>query len=299
MRTVRFLMVAILALGVLPFATSPADAAPPGNDEPAGALPLRLGDRVVQDTREATTSAADDALNEECGAPLTNASVWYKYTPGVNRGVVLDMTASDYSGGLLVFEGTPTAESLVGCGRGATGVSARAGKTYNIMAVSDTEVMGGRLVLTMRPQPPPPRVHVTLAKRGKVFRGGAARIRGSYFCKGVDSAGLFGTLHQRAGRLKIPAYFEKEVRCDGRRHRWSARLVSQVATYARGRARARVTVAACGEFDDCRSDSAKRRVRLVRAAGGLSRQFLLRSVSPPQTESLRSLGKSHTNGWSR
>ena len=166
------------------------------------------------------------------------------------------------------------------------------------MAVSDTEVKGGRLVLALQPKPPPPRVHVRLAKRGKVYRGGAARIRGTYFCKGGDSAVLFGTLRQRAGRLKIPASFEKEVRCDGRRHRWSARLVSEIATYARGRARARVTVQSCGVFDDCRSDSASRRVRLVRAAGGPSRQFLLRSVPPPLTESLRSLAES-PNGWSR
>jgi hypothetical protein len=260
---------------------------------------LSFGDRVVQDTREATTSAADAALNEECGAEFTNASVWYKYTPGVNRAVVLDMTSSDYSGGVLVFEGTPTTESLVTCGPGAAGLSARAGKTYNIMAVSDTEVNGGRLVLALKPKPPPPRVHVTLAKRGKVFRGGAARIRGTYFCKGGDFAVLFGTLRQRAGRLKIPASFEKEVRCDGSRHRWSVRAVSEIATYARGRARAKVTIEGCGIFDDCRADSASRRVRLVRAAGGRSRQSLLRSVSQTQTQSLRSLVRSHTNGWSR
>jgi len=209
------------------------------------------------------------------------------------------MTSSDYSGGLLVFEGTPTPESLVACGAGAIGLSARAGKTYNIMAVSDTEVNGGMLVLAMRPKPPPPRVHVTLAKRGKVFRGGAARIRGTYYCKGGDDAGLFGTLRQRAGRLKIPASFEKEVRCDGNRHRWSARLVSEIATYVRGRARAKVTIQGCGMFEDCRADSASRRVRLVRAAGGPSRQLLLRSVPPPQTESLHSLARSQKNGWSR
>jgi hypothetical protein len=98
--------------------------------------------------------------------------------------------------------------------------------------------------------------------------------------------------------LKIPASFDKEVRCDGSRHRWSARLVSDIATYARGRARAKVTIEACGVFD-CRADSSKRRVRLGPAAGGPSRQLLLRSVSPPRTEVLRPLVKSQRNGWSR
>ena len=256
---------------------------------------MNPGDQLVQDTTEATTNAQDAALNEDCGAPFTNASVWYKYSPTANLAVVLDMTASDYSGGLLVFEGTPTAESLVTCGEGAVELSARAGKTYYVMALSDTEVNGGNLVLSLMRRPPPPQVHVRLAKRGKVFRGGAARIRGTYFCKRGSDATLYGTLLQRAGRLKIRSEFGKEVRCNGRRHRWSARLVSDTATYARGRARARVTIDACGLFD-CRADSAKRRVRLLRAAGGPSRRLLLQ-LPTARLQSPRPMVESQRDWW--
>ena len=101
----RLFIVTISAVTLLPMTAAPATAAPPGNDEPTGAVGLRLGDRVVQNTSQATTNAQDAALNEECGAPATNASVWYKYTSAVSRRVVLDTTTSGYSAGLLVFRG--------------------------------------------------------------------------------------------------------------------------------------------------------------------------------------------------
>jgi hypothetical protein len=261
MRTLRLSMAAIVAVALIPLAAASASAAPPANDEVAGAVALSLGDRVVQDTSEATTNAGDDALNADCGAPATNGSVWYKYTPSVNRPFVLDQTASDFEGGFLVFEGTPTAESLLTCGPGMVAVNGQEGTTYNIMAIS-TDAAGGRLVLSLKNPPPAPNVNVTIAKRGKAYRGGAARIHGHYYCRNGDFAGLFGSLTQRAGRLKIPAEFGRGIRCDGQRHAWSVRLVSRIGTYARGPARARVTIEACGVIE-CNSDTAKRRIRLV------------------------------------
>src|SRR4029077_11902238 len=165
MRTLRLLVPPMLTAGLLTLAAAPASAAPPGNDEPQGAVVLHLGDRVVQNTSEATTNAQDEALNANCGAPATNASVWYKYSPHVDRNVVLDATASSYSSGMLVFKGTPTARSLVTCGPGSVVLRARAGKTYNIMVISDTNVNGGKLVLMLKKAPPPPRVHVSVGGR--------------------------------------------------------------------------------------------------------------------------------------
>src|SRR3954462_12468287 len=99
MKTWRLFVTVTAAMGLLPLAAAPASAAPPANDEPLGAVALHLGDRVVQDTSEATTNAQDSALNANCGAPATNASVWYTYAPNMDRTVVLDTTASDYSSG--------------------------------------------------------------------------------------------------------------------------------------------------------------------------------------------------------
>jgi hypothetical protein len=266
---------------LLPLAAAPASAAPPGNDEPQGAIALQLGERVGQDTTEATTTAQDAALNANCGAPATNASVWYSYSPDRDRNVALDMTASDYSGGMLVFLGTPTADSLVTCGPGVVGLRARASNTYTIMVISDTDVIGGQLSLSLK-KAPPPRVHVSLARRAVAFRGGAARLHGTYSCKRGDFAVLSGALHQRAGRLKITAHFGRGIRCNASRRHWSARLVSPVGTFARGHALARVRIDACGIFA-CRHDTIKHRVHLAWAAGSQRQQ----RVQPPTTGTQR------------
>jgi hypothetical protein len=262
MRARRFFLPAMLAAALVPLAAGPASAAPPGNDESAGAVALHLGDRVEQDTTAATTNAGDDALNAGCGAPATSASVWYTYSPTVKRNVVLDTTDSSYSAGLMVFDGTPTADSLVTCGPGGVGLRARAGKTYYVMAFSDTEVNGGDLVLTLQ-NAPTPRVHVSLAKRGVAFHGGAAKLHGTFSCTHSESfAELDAHLSQRAGRLKIQADSGTGIQCDGNRHHWSIRLVSPVGTYARGDAVAKVQIISCGLLQ-CRQDKVKRNVHLA------------------------------------
>lgn len=282
MTTRRQLVTAVMAVGLLPLAAAPANGAPPANDEAQGALVLQVGDRVVQDTSEATTTTQDEALNAGCGAPATTASVWYTYSPDRDRMVVLDVTASDYSGGVLVFAGTPTADSLVACGPGIVALRARAGKTYSIMVISDTGVSGGRLVLSLEKAPPPPRVHVSISPRGLAFRGGAARLNGTYSCHHGQFAALHGTLFQRAGRLKIQAEFVRGIRCNGDRRRWSARVVSPVGTYARGHALTRVTIVACGILA-CRRATTKREIQLAWASGSDGRPW----AQPPTTGTQR------------
>lgn len=274
MSTRRRLMTAVIAVGLLlPLAAAPASAAPPANDEPAGAVPLQLGDRVVQDTREATTTPQDEALNTGCGAPATTASVWYTYTPDKDREVVLDVTESDYSSGVLIFAGTPSAGSVVACGPGIVGLRAKLGKTYSIMAIADTGISGGQLVLSLEKAPPEPRVNVSLAARGVAFRGGAgaAEIHGTYSCRNGEFAAVRGTLLQRAGRLKIQGRFGTEIKCNGQRRQWSARVVSPIGTYARGHARARIQIFACGVIA-CNQDKAERDLELAWATGPDRRQ---------------------------
>ena len=47
MNALRWSVAAISAVALLPLVAVPASAAAPANDEPAGAVVLRLGDRVV------------------------------------------------------------------------------------------------------------------------------------------------------------------------------------------------------------------------------------------------------------
>jgi hypothetical protein len=256
----------ILGAALVPLAAGPASAAAPANDESTGAVALGLGDTVTQDTTQATTNAGDDTLNTNCGAPATNGSVWYKYSPSVKRNVALDVSASNYSAGLMVFQGTPTADSLVTCGPGEVGLHVRAGQTYFIMAFSDTAgVVGGNLVLSLK-NAPKPRVHVTLAKKGVAFRGGAAKLHGTYSCTHADSFAELDThLFQRAGRLKIQGDSGTGVLCNGRRHKWSTRIVSPIGTYAPGSSIAKVSLISCG-LVQCSLDRAKAHVHLARGS---------------------------------
>src|SRR4051812_38757305 len=166
MRWLRLIGTAAAGALLVPLAAAPVQAAVPANDKPGGAITLHVGEQVTQDTTQATTDANDAALNESCGAPRTNASVWYKFSTHRDRDLLLDMRASDYSGGFLVFEGAPTKQSLVTCGAGMLGIRTLAGATYTVMVISDTAKRGGNLVMSLHRPPPPPKVKVTVARRG-------------------------------------------------------------------------------------------------------------------------------------
>jgi hypothetical protein len=135
----RFALAAAMAMTLALFGATPASAAPPGNDTFPGAVPVTVGDTDTIDTTEATTDADDAQLNTECGAPATDASVWYAFTTGVGTDVVIDVSLSDYSAGVLVGTGTQGNLGLVTCGPGAVGFSAEAGTTYFVLAIDDQE----------------------------------------------------------------------------------------------------------------------------------------------------------------
>jgi hypothetical protein len=267
MRWLRSTAAGLPALLLVPLTAAPSQAVVPANDHPAGAVRLHPGDQVTQDTTEATTDAQDAALNAACGAPYTNASVWYQFSTRRARDLLLDMAGSDYSGGFLVFEGAPAADSLVACGETAVGLRAAAGTTYTVMVVSDTEKNGGTLVVSLHRPPPSPNIRVTVAPRGLAYRGGAARLHGTYSCRNAPGdSGISGTLVQRVGRLKIPARFRDTVRCDGRTRRWSARAVSATGIFDRGPAKVRIRAFACGMFSCVAVGHSPQRIRLVRAS---------------------------------
>ena len=233
----------------------PALAAAPVNDTSATAVAVSLGDHVELDTTEATTDASDSDLNAYCGAPVTKASVWYSYTPAVDGGVVLDMTSSDYSGGFLVFQGAPTADSLVDCGPGVVGFSAYAGSTYYVMVIDDDEdgntANGGHLVMDVNEAPPPPTIDVTVAPTGKVDRSGTAWISGSYTCTDADFVDLEAQLTQQVGRFKVTGYGYTfgEGTCDGTAQPFTIGITSDNGTFAGGKAASVVFSYACGAFD--------------------------------------------------
>ena len=110
----RTALSAVMAVALIPaVAVSAANAATPSNDAVSGATVIgSLPTTITQDTTQATTDAVDAALNADCGAPATNASVWFEYTDVAGAGFIATMENSDYSGGFFVTEGDPSLADL-------------------------------------------------------------------------------------------------------------------------------------------------------------------------------------------
>src|SRR5919106_165995 len=186
-----------LAAGMLMFVqTSTAVAAPPSNDTFGGATVVSLGFSEQLDTTEATTDADDAQLNATCGAPATDASVWYAFTAAADGGVVVDVSQSDYTAGVLVGVGTQGSLETVDCGPGTVGFTATAGTTYYILAIDDQEDGGGNggtLQISFNEAPPPPTVDIVVDPVGRVDpQTGAAYLTGTYTCSNAEFIEVFG-----------------------------------------------------------------------------------------------------------
>jgi hypothetical protein len=264
-------VIAASAIGALTVAMSatPSWAAAPSNDELGGAVAVSLGDHITQDTTEATTTTADDQLNSGCGAPATDASVWYTFTAADDGGAVLDASSSDYSAGFMVFEGTPTAESLLTCGPQTVGFVATAGTTYTMMVFDDEQdgnpANGGNLVLDVTAAPPPPTVDVTVDPKAKVDKTGTAWVTGSYTCTDADSIELDGELHQSVGRVTVNGFgfLFDEGTCDGTARSFTMPITGENGKFAGGKAASIVFSFACGVLE-CADGFTEQRVQLVK-----------------------------------
>src|SRR5262245_24176465 len=199
-KPVSCLALAVSALGI----SAPAAlAAPPTNDTFAGATPVAVGFSEVLDTTDATTDGDDAQLNTFCGAPATDASVWY-VLEGTGAGVVVDVSQSDYSAGVLVGVGTQGNLEIVTCGAGAVAFIAEAGTTYYVLAIDDQfdgSGNGGSLNISFNETPPPPTFEVALNRFGKVdIHTGIATVSGTYTCSNGDLVDIFINANQKIGR---------------------------------------------------------------------------------------------------
>ena len=100
---------------------------------------------------EATTSPEEGAFNSFCGAPAFEHAVWFTATSTLDGDVAVDVSASDYSAGILVLTGTPGDLTPINCGPGRIGGPVTAGQTYYLLVFGDglTTPTSGNLVLTI------------------------------------------------------------------------------------------------------------------------------------------------------
>jgi hypothetical protein len=267
MRLTRSVTVLLAAILLLALQALPASAAPPSNDTFGGATVASLGFSQTLDTTEATTDADDAQLNTNCGAPATDASVWYSLTAAADGGVVVDVSQSDYSAGVLVGTGTQGSLELVTCGPGTVGFTAVAGTTYYILAIDDQfdgAGNGGTLRISFNEAPPPPTVDITVDPVGRVdARTGEAFLTGTYTCSNGDFIDVFGEARQAVGRFVIVGSFSFSDfgTCDGAVHTWSATVFPENGKFAGGKAMTVTFAFSCGPFQ-CAEDFVEQTVRL-------------------------------------
>lgn len=272
-----------MVLAMVWFGAMPAQAEPPGNDTVEGSTAISVPFFGEQDTTEATTDEVDATLNQECGAPATDASVWYNITPDEDLGVSVLVGGSDYSAGVIVateIEGELHVET---CGPEQVSFFAEAGTTYQLLVFDDQldgEGNGGNLVLEVEGEQvgPPPEVDLTVDPIGFFHKDGTATVSGTFTCSGEpDFIDLFGHLQQNVGRFTINGFFglfsegeppeengESDLSCDGSTHSWTATVFSDDGLFRGGKATVEAEIFACGFFT-CSSDTVTETIRLRRA----------------------------------
>lgn len=135
----KLLVILALAISALGASAPAALAAPPSNDMFINAKPVVVGASDVTDTTEATTDIDDTHLNDACGAPATDASVWYALA-GSDTVVEVDVSQSSYSASILVGVGSKGNLQPITCGSGGIAPEAffaLAGTTYYVLVIDD------------------------------------------------------------------------------------------------------------------------------------------------------------------
>jgi len=261
------ILVSLVVVASLAFAT-PALAAPaPPNDTYAGRTLIgSLPFTQTLDTTKASTDATDTEANANCGAPATEASVWYSLTASSDGAVIVDVSASSYSAGVIVVTGSPGSFSLVTCGPGSVAFGTVSGETYALLAFDDQPGAGngGTLTISVDEAPPPPTVSLTVDPTGHFNNvTGSATVTGTVLCTGVaDFTFLDVQLSQKVGRVAtVSGFGETGFTCDGTTQPWNVEVFPFSGLFKGGKA-ASVTVAvACGILF-CGSDQVTRSISL-------------------------------------
>ncbi len=263
----RFVSALLVALIAVSLSAGAVLAAPPSNDTYASAIAITtipFSDTV--DTTEATTDGLDEELNAQCGAPATDASVWYTLTAPADTQILVDASGSDYSTGVLVATGSPGGFEVIACGPQAVSFSAAAGVSYTLLifdAQEDGGGNGGNLQLVVGEAPPPPEVDVAVDAGSFDPRAGTATVTGTVTCSVGTGAFISVQLSQRVGRFIIRGFGDTFVECDGTAQRWTAEVFGETGVFRGGRARVQVFAETCSQFD-CSFDSAEADIRLKR-----------------------------------
>jgi len=247
-----------------------AHAAPgPANDTLASATVIsELPFDDVVDTSRGRSDTDDSDLNEQCGAPVTNGSVWYSFTaPEGLDGLAVDVSQSDFSAGAIIAHREGSSWFVDACGPGGTGAFVTPGTTYSILAFSDTPGVTGGTLRFHAEAAVIPTVDLTVNPKGKVDRQGTAYVSGSVRCTGGDFIYLDTSLRQLVGRVAITGYgfVYDELPCDGVTRTWTSVVVPDNGKFAGGKAASFSFAFTCGSVF-CADGFVEQKVMLSKGA---------------------------------
>lgn len=243
--------VGVLTVSILTMGVSPAVAAAPANDTYDGRVRLTIPSTVVQDTSEARSGALEQTLNRHCGAPVMDASVWYRFRQPVDTVAVLDASASDYSAGILVASTYEGRRRVVTCNPDMVALDVAGGRWYDVVVFdwqNDGGGNGGTLVLNG--YVPTRRATVTGTVDPKATfeaQTGGATVTGTMTCTGSTYwAGVDVTLTQRAGRLLVNGWGGRNLGCDNGTRTWTVTISDASGLFRGGEAEVVVTFSGGG-----------------------------------------------------
>jgi hypothetical protein len=207
-----------------------AHAAPPSNDEPAGATPISaLPFSETVDISEATVGASD-----ACGGVAT---VWYQYTPTEDIRVGFDASQSSIEPVLGLYSGDPANLSLHGCSYYYYPVrifaDLTAGVTYYVSVGSSYyEPWPGATVTLSVAEAAPPLTSVSTIVNGSgtVNRDGVATVSGTVTCDQPGYAQIYVNLTQRFNRNLAQGSGYASTMCGPEPVPWSAEVWTSTGT---------------------------------------------------------------------
>lgn len=192
--------------------------------------------------------------------------MWYAIE-GTGTVVVVDVSSSNYSAGLIVGVGSPGAFDVVTCGPGAVSFQAAAGTTYYVLAIDDQfnrdGLNGGTLNISFN-EIAAPSVSLTVNSTGNVnTRTGVATISGTYTCGHSHFIDVVVDARQPVGRFTIigSGEFFDSGTCDGTAHKWSAQVYPQNGRFAGGKTATVSLAYACGS-SECATGYVEQKVQL-------------------------------------
>jgi hypothetical protein len=181
--------------------------------------------------------------------------VWY-VLEGSGTPVVVDVSQSGYSAGVLVGVGSQGNLQTVACGPGTVSFFAGVGTTYYVLAIDDQGDEGGNggsLSISFNEiEIPPPTLNIAVNRFGEVdTQTGVATISGTYTCTDGDFIQVSLNARQNVGRFHTIfgfAFFSDVGTCDGVPHTWTAAVSPQSGKFGGGKAMTVTFSFACGPF---------------------------------------------------